>query len=102
VVAEQPDTPFSLRGEAGRFVSALGWLASRAAIHPADFPAHIGHHFDFRLWFAAGWPALGDQQLLSQSHLLFLLVGLQGEIRSWSRLLRYPPSTEKSAWRSDS
>jgi hypothetical protein len=44
MVAEQPDTPFSLRGGAGCFVSAIGRIACRAAISPADFPAHIGRH----------------------------------------------------------
>jgi hypothetical protein len=44
VITEQPDTSFSLRGGAGRFVSVLGWLASRAAIRLPQFPALIGHH----------------------------------------------------------
>lgn len=40
-----------VRGRAGCFVSALGRLACRAAIHTADFPAHIGHHSAaWRLW----------------------------------------------------
>jgi hypothetical protein len=35
---------------ASRLVAALGWLASRAALHPTQFPAPRGHHYN-------GWPA---------------------------------------------
>jgi NADH dehydrogenase FAD-containing subunit len=35
---------------ASRLAAALGWLASRAALHPTQFPAPSGHHYN-------GWPA---------------------------------------------